>query len=318
MSEAASLMDLGLHPLSSLMIDRHAPLLLPVHAQVNQELERQRGAARHGSVGIGVGIARAYEEDMNDAGMSGVVPRVDDLSNPFALARKISEMAKWLASRFHVDILLPPSEVERLATSLHTVFDDMTAAGTKITATGNVLYDHRDEPDAIIFEGSQGVMLDLRYGYFPNVTYGWMLPDDVFDMCRDAELGRPMVIGCTRTYSTRHGNGAFYPEHTADIPEPDNATGAWQGAFRTGLLDMGTLEYAADLLLPAALAVSCFDRYPGKAIVGYHDDNGNTGAPIIERMSLDDAVKGIRESCGGAPVLIEGHGMDISDWRINE
>ena len=36
MSDAADLMRFGLDPLHTLMIDRHAPLLLPVHAQVNQ------------------------------------------------------------------------------------------------------------------------------------------------------------------------------------------------------------------------------------------------------------------------------------------
>ena len=36
MSDTADLMRFGLDPLHTLMIDRHAPLLLPVHAQVNQ------------------------------------------------------------------------------------------------------------------------------------------------------------------------------------------------------------------------------------------------------------------------------------------
>ena len=66
---------------------------------------------------------------------------------------------------------MPLSEVGRLATPLHTVYDDITAAGTKITATGNVLWDNRSHADTMVFEGSQGVMLDLRYGYFPHVAY---------------------------------------------------------------------------------------------------------------------------------------------------
>jgi adenylosuccinate synthase len=314
MSEAADLMGMGFNPLGSLLIDRHAPLLLPVHAQVNQELERSRGANRHGSVGIGVGIARAYEEDMHDAGQDSLVPRVDDLANPFKLADKVERMSAWLQDRFHVGILLPRGEVERLAVTLHTVYDDLIASGTKLTATGNVLWDRKADPGSVLFEGSQGVMLDLRYGYFPHVTYGWMLPDDVYTMCHQAGFPDPFIIGCTRTYSTRHGAGPFYPEGTADVHEPDNITGVWQGSFRTGLLDMGTLEYAADLLKPDALSIACMDTYPGSAIIGYEDDHGNTGAPIIRKMGITDAVRGIRESCGDVPVVIEGHGMRLEQW----
>lgn len=315
MSEAADLMRIGLDPLHTLMIDRHAPLLLPVHAQVNQELERARGAHRHGSVGIGVGIARSYEEDMGDAGDSSVVPRVDDLSNPFVLADKISTMVDWLQNRFHVEILMPRSEVERLATSLHTVYDDLTAAGTKITATGNVLWDNRSHADTMVFEGSQGVMLDLRYGYFPHVTYGWMLPDDVMDMCRMAELPAPEIIGCTRTYSTRHGMGPFPPEGSCDVPEPDNRTGEFQGSFRTGVLDLGTLAYTADLLKPDMVSVSCADLYPGRVITHYEDEHdGGMGKPIIEDMGYEDMMDAIRE-CTHADIGIIGHGMDLKDWK---
>lgn len=46
---------------------------------------------------------------------------------------------------------MPLSEVGRLATSLHTVYDDITAAGTKITATGNVLWDNRSHADTMGF-----------------------------------------------------------------------------------------------------------------------------------------------------------------------
>jgi adenylosuccinate synthase len=315
MSEAADLMDLGLRPLTNLMIDRSAPLLLPVHATVNQELERSRGSKRHGSVGIGVGIARSYEEDMDDAGQRSLVPRVDDLSDPFTLADKISDMITWLQDRFHVQLIMPLSEVRRLATSLHTVYDDLMASGVIITSTGNVLYERRHQAEDLIFEGSQGVMLDLRYGYFPHVTYGWMLPDDVMSYAHMAELPKPSVIGCTRTYSTRHGFGPFPPEGSYDVEEPDNATGVWQGAFRTGVLDIGTLAYTANLLTPDAISVSCMDLYPGRVITHYEDmHDGGMGKPIQESATLEETLHMIEEA-SKAPIIIGGHGKTIEDWK---
>ena len=57
-----------------------------------------------------------------------------------------------------------------------------------------------------------------------------------------------MRLGVTRTYLTRHGPGPFVTEDpTLEIPEPHNADGRWQGAFRTGHLDAVALRYAVEV-----------------------------------------------------------------------
>ena len=120
----------------------------------------------------------------------------------------------------------------------------------------------------------------------------------------------PGIIGFMRTYLTRHGTDMFPSDGSCDVPEPDNRTGGFQCSFRTGVLDLGTLAYAADLLKPDMVSVSCADLYPGRVIT--HD--GGMGKPIIEDMGYDDMMDAIRE-CTHADIGIIGHGMDLKDWK---
>ena len=303
-------------PLSRMIIDRSAPILLPLHAEVNRELERKRGSGRHGSTGIGVGVAREYEDIMSTAGERDSIPMVGDMSDPFVMADKIATAKDWLEDRWGVSILLPPSEVRRLAVTLHTVWDDWMAHGVRVTGTGTALWDHRDHPEDVIFEGAQGVMLDAQYGWFPHVTYGDMLPGAASVMAVDAGLHLPFMLGVTRTYSTRHGAGPFPVEGTADITEVDNGTGLWQGAFRTGVLDLGILDYTAGLVRPDAMAVSCLDLYPGRVVTHYRDDHdGGMGTPVLEDMSLGAALDGIIESTS-AHIAVLGSGAGLGEWRL--
>ena len=354
MREAAALMsETGESPLHLLTVDPAAPLLLPVHAQCNQALETARAAKgkRHGSTGMGVGVARDYELAMREAGEQDAIPVAADLAKPFRLADKMLEQARWLEARWGMDFHYSRQAAEDQATELHLIYSDMTAGGVAFRPAVEALSESRWTPGDVVFEGSQGVLLDLRYGFFPHVTYGWMTPDAAADLAAAADLPEPVVVGCTRSYSTRHGHGPFPPEGT--YPEAaswdDNATGAWQGAFRTGLLDLPTLEYGASLVKPDVLSVSCLDKYPGRAITSWMGADGETldpgrfalsaddgvrrrdddaefdpesvyapltaAEPHVETLSEEALLESITTACG-APVRIEGRGSDVGDWTV--
>ena len=355
MREAAALMDeAGVNPLHLLTVDPDAPLLLPVHAQCNRTLEAARAAKgkQHGSTGMGVGVARDYELAMREAGEQDAIPVAADLARPFRLADKMLAQAKWLENRWGMDFHYTRQAAEDQATELHLVYSDMTAGGVEFRPAVEALREHRWTPGDVVFEGSQGVLLDLRYGFFPHVTYGWMTPDAAADIARTASLPEPVVVGCTRSYSTRHGHGPFPPEGT--YPEAaawdDNSTGLWQGAFRTGLLDLPMLEYGASLVKPDVVSVSCLDKYPGRVITswtgadGEHIDPGRfalsaddgvrrrdddaefdpestyrplaAAEPHVEPLSEEALLDSITAACV-APVRIEGRGGDVGDWTVN-
>lgn len=346
---SALISETGKNPLPLLSVDPKTPLLLPVHAQCNRILEtnRAKNGKRHGSTGMGVGVARDYELAMKEAGTMDAVPTAFDLARPFLLADKMQAQAEWLGKRWGMDFHYSRAQAEDQATELHLMYSDFTAGGLEFIPAWEALQDYRWTPGAVVFEGSQGILLDLRYGFFPHVTYGWMDAGNAIELARRASLAEPLVVGCTRTYSTRHGNGPFPPEGTFDVEEVDNGTGVWQGAFRTGLLDLPMLAYGSSIVKPDVLSVSCEDLYPGRVITswsgldGKQVDPGNyalaaddairrrdndsefdpetvyapllASKPMIEDMSLEEELAVISQATG-APVLVDGDGPTLSDW----
>ena len=108
-----------------------------------------------------------------------------------------------------------------------------------------------DEFDVIILEGSQGLLLDMEYGFYPNVTPSKTglngVANDIF--------GNPYLLKgskvwlVSRTYLTRHGNG-YEPLLSSHLDlkgkYETNVQNEFQGDFKTGLLEKDLLERAFD------------------------------------------------------------------------
>ena len=93
---------------------------------------------------------------------------------------------------------------------------------------------------AIIFEGSQGLLLDMENGFMPHCTpskvgLNGICPDYLYD----AEVFLVM-----RSYLTRHGNGydpvgeSFVRKYYKNLEEPTNLNTGPQGQFKIGVLDL--------------------------------------------------------------------------------
>lgn len=109
--------------------------------------------------------------------------------------------------------------------------------------------------DVIIYESSQGLLLDVDKGFRPYITPARLLPntDDgkfVFTLIDDPVDIEFYLV--TRTYTTRHGAGYQPHEFTADFNgvEPSvietNKTNSYQGEFKTGVLDVDMINRAID------------------------------------------------------------------------
>ena len=84
--EAGHLASLGVaDPLALVAIDRDALLTTPYHQAANRAREAARGAARHGSCGMGIGETAAYA-----LAHPGDAPRVGDCQSPRELTRKLT------------------------------------------------------------------------------------------------------------------------------------------------------------------------------------------------------------------------------------
>lgn len=97
--------------------------------------------------------------------------------------------------------------------------------------------------DVLIFEGTQGLLLDMDNGFYPNVTPSKVgLNGIISSVLQDAE-----VYLVTRTYTTRHGNG--YEPKSPDFLDlsgkyETNVNNEFQGEFKTGILEFGLLNRA--------------------------------------------------------------------------
>lgn len=92
--------------------------------------------------------------------------------------------------------------------------------------------------DVIIYEGTQGLLLDANVGLKPNVTA-------TSTGLTNIKLDNAEVFLVTRTYLTRHGNG-YNPLVSKEF-DPTDETNVWnqyQGNFKTGALELDMLNYA--------------------------------------------------------------------------
>ena len=100
--------------------------------------------------------------------------------------------------------------------------------------------------DNIIFEGAQGILLDMDFGFFPNVTRSNTTTKNINDIMFDYGISikpydKLKVFYMTRCYQTRHGNGFMSNENL--IPNLINTKNettldtSYQGRFRNSILD---------------------------------------------------------------------------------
>ena len=97
----------------------------------------------------------------------------------------------------------------------------------------------------LVYEGAQGLLLDMDYGFYPHVTPSHTGLDNIPpDMLADAD-----VYLVTRTYTTRHGNG-YEPRHPLSwdlsAKHETNVENEYQGTFKTGALDFDLIYKAID------------------------------------------------------------------------
>ena len=104
--------------------------------------------------------------------------------------------------------------------------------------------------DVVIFEGTQGLLLDAKDGFFPNVTATPVGLENPLEFMEHYEFNiKPEVYMVTRTYLTRHGNG-YIPQAplTYDLSDKHetNVFNEYQGNFKVGQLERRLFERAVD------------------------------------------------------------------------
>lgn len=292
--EAARLEELGIdRPFRSLTIHPSALVSTFYHQSWNQMRESARGTGRHGSCGHGIGETRSY---WLRHGSDAIVAQ--DLKNSAVLREKLELLRqRMLIGLQDFAVSIPeaawkdadPSEI------------DAGAVADRLLEIGDPLRFAADPPngETVIFEGAQGVLLDEWHGFHPHTTWSTVTPQHAFEIARQAKAEKVLVIGITRCFATRHGEGPFpthCPEMTSRFVDPGNPWNPWQGGFRAGLLDLVLLRYAAQAAGPLdGLAVTCLDYVKASKLAycytyGPKDDLGAPGPPNLVRQELRNSL----------------------------
>ncbi len=170
----------------------------------------------------------------------------------------------------------------------------------------------------VLFEGAQGTLLDLDHGTYPFVTSSTAVAAGA---CVGSGIGPTRVghvLGVTKGYATRVGEGPFPTELHDALGERIRNQGGEFGSVtgrprRTGWLDLPGLRYAARVNGLDALAVTKLDVLSGidelQVCVAYDTPFGRTTELPLDELSnarpVYEAVAGWPSSIAGARSMAE-------------
>lgn len=216
-----------------LLIDSRAIVTTPYDMLINQAVEAARGDYRHGSCGIGI------NETVTRSGRERFRITVNDLHKPIDLIERLLLIrAEYVPVRM-AELGLSSYDVGAFSSDI--LLNNFVAAATEFVGTSEVCAPGRLSDSVVIFEGSQGLLLDEVNGHFPHVTRARTGLTNVGAVADENGLGRVDVTYMSRSYMTRHGAGPFDTLPIQPFEDPTNAPNPWQGTMRFGCTDMQQL-----------------------------------------------------------------------------
>ncbi len=251
----------------NLLLSETATLILPVHAQVDKAREVLRGSGKIGTTGRGIGPA--YEDKVARRAI-----RIADLSDRDVLKKKIEQIVTW-----H-NIFLKASGDEGFTTS--SVFEQIVPIIPEILSyTGRsweVLGAAHASGKRILFEGAQGVMLDIDHGTYPFVTTSNTVAAQAATGSGTGASNIHFTLGITKAYTTRVGEGPFPTEDFAEDGQRMGEKGREFGTVtgrkrRCGWFDAVMVRQAGLMAGITGMALTKLDVLDGfevlKICVGY-------------------------------------------------
>jgi len=289
LEEIEAVRKLGANPEKQLRISHTAHVILPYHKKLDAARESSRGENKIGTTGRGIGPAYVHK-----TARTGI--RIHDLFKPEQLKSRIS------AALEEVNILLK-HQFGQEEVSADAIFDELSEITSKlkpfVTDTGLELYNGWKQGDSILLEGAQGALLDVDHGTYPFVTSSSPTSGGAATGTGLPPTALEKVMGITKAYCTRVGNGPFPTELHDELGEDIRVKGHEFGSTtgrprRCGWIDLVALKYAARINGMNELAVTKLDvlsHLPEvKACVAYQIDGVETTEYPADADLLSKAV----------------------------
>src|SRR3546814_532573 len=185
-----------------------APLILPIHRDLDALREDASGAGKIGTTRRGIGPA--YEDKVGRRAI-----RICDLAHLDDLGPQLDRLCA------HHDALRAgfgeaPVDRDALMAQLRDIAPFVLPFAKPVWVTLN---EARKRGDRILFEGAQGVLLDVDHGTYPFVTSSNTVAGTASSGSGLGPRGVGFVLGIVKAYTTRVGSGPFPTEQDNDICE---------------------------------------------------------------------------------------------------
>ena len=287
-----------------LVVAENAALILPLHSELDLLREEARGTAKIGTTGRGIGPA--YEDKTARRAI-----RVCDLADGEALKDKVEALL------LHHNALLRGLGAEEVngAELLAQLRDVALKIAPYVQTVWHRLAEARKRGDRILFEGAQGVMLDVDHGTYPYVTSSNTVAGQAATGAGIGVGAVGYVLGITKAYTTRVGSGPFPSELTDKIGETLGERGREFGTVtgrkrRCGWFDAALVRQSAKVGGITGIALTKIDVLDSfeelKICVGYeiggkHYDYLPAATPLQAiAKQVYEVMEGWAESTKGA------------------
>jgi adenylosuccinate synthase len=281
---------------ANLRIAGNATLILPLHGELDRIREEAAGAGKIGTTGRGIGPA--YEDKVGRRAI-----RVNDLADLATLGPKIDRLLTH-----HNALRRGLGQTEIAASEL---FKQLSGIAPKILiysdAVWSLLDEVKREGKRILFEGAQGVLLDIDHGTYPFVTSSNTVAGQAASGSGLGPSSIGYVLGIAKAYTTRVGSGPFPTEQDNEVGETIGQRGREFGTVtgrkrRCGWFDAVLVRQAIKTSGIHGIALTKLDVLDGlteiKVGVGYMLD-GKRLARFPEAEEAQKRVEPIYESFEG-------------------
>ncbi|SHK55571.1 Adenylosuccinate synthetase [Clostridium cavendishii DSM 21758] len=292
-----------------LIVSDRAHLIMPYHRVLDALKERARGKNDIGTTGKGIGPC--YTDKIERCGI-----RVCDLMHEDVFKEKLKE-----------NIEMKNAYITKVLGGEALNYEEICAKYLEfakrlrpfVTETSVRVYDSIKADKTVLFEGAQGMLLDIDYGTYPYVTSSNTTSGGVSN---GVGIGPTMItnaVGITKAYTTRVGKGPFPTELNDKVGDWIREVGHEYGVTtgrsrRCGWLDLVIVKTTARVCGLTSLAVTKIDTLAGlekiKICTGYKF-NGE----VIDYFpaSLEDLAV-----CEPVYEEFEGWGKEVADARSYE
>lgn len=271
---------------SKLLVSDSAHIIAPYDRVIDKVTERFLGKHKIGTTGRGIGPT--YADKINRVGI-----RVHDLFHPNHLRDKVeaslhqkNQMLVKLYNRRAIDVDQTTEELLKLGERLRPY----------VANTQNVLNQALNQDNTVLFEGGQATMLDIDHGTYPFVTSS---NPTAGGACTGTGVGPTKidrVIGVSKAYITRVGEGPFPTELDGEEGEWLRAQGHEYGVTtgrprRCGWFDAVVNRYATevngltDIVLTKLDVLTGLERIP--VCVAYQVENADGTVTRHDTMPTD-------------------------------